>query len=138
VGRGGLGPRQRQALCIVHANGRITVAELADALGLSARRTRDVITSLRMHRLVTITREQIGTQASGLPVNGLVVWTASALFDRDADRWSAGIQARAIALSAQAARERASRCPCCGQQVPLSVPTGPRRRFAPSGPLSAS
>jgi hypothetical protein len=78
----------------VNAQGRVTVAELADALGLSDRRTREVITSLRVHRLVAVTCEQIDTQASGLPVNGLVVWTGS-------------IQAQAIALSEQAASERA-------------------------------
>jgi hypothetical protein len=131
---GGLGPRQREALGIVNAQGRVTVAELADALGVTARRTREVIASLRLRRLVAVTRERIGTQASGLPVNGLVVWTASALFARDADRVTADLQARAIALSERAARERASRCPCCGQ---LTVPTGSRRRFAPVGPLSS-
>jgi transcription initiation factor IIE alpha subunit len=106
-------------LDVVNAKGHATVAELADALDLSDRRTRDVIASLRLHRLVMVTREQIRTQVSGLPVNGLIVWTAAALDDRDADRWSAGLQAQAIARSEQAALDYQSRCPCCGQQVPL-------------------
>jgi predicted ArsR family transcriptional regulator len=129
-----LGPQQRRLLDLVAAAPQgLTVSELSRELDLTPRRCHQVVDSLRDRHLVTTTREQIGQQrGSGLPVWGVVAWTKRNLFERDADRWSASIEARAIARGAEAAREWATRrstphCRCCGQVLPsgLSLPTGP-------------
>ena len=98
---------------------------------LKPHRARRVVASLRARRLVEVTRERVGTQPSGLPVHGLVVWSARALFDRDADRYFADVNERRREQDERAAW----RCPTCHQPLPLSGPAGQRRRFVPGGSL---
>ena len=124
-----LGETQLALLDVLGASGRLTVAELAERLGLAPRRCRKVVRSLAARRLLDLSRQQIGTQSSGLPIHGLVVWSVRAAFRRDADRATAARYAERLALTSAACAEHEARpvlCPRCGQPWPrgLSVPPG--------------
>jgi predicted ArsR family transcriptional regulator len=121
---------QRRLLDLVAGQGEgLTVAAVAGRLGLSERRARTVVASLAHRRLVATTVERIGTQPSGRPVHGLLVWNWGALDDAEFLRFNqrryARIQAETAAAIAEhearmaewAERIAARRCPCCGRPL---------------------
>lgn len=127
----GLGPQQTALLELLpRRHDGVTVAVIAERLGLTERRARFLVASLAERGLVAVTVERVGTQPSGRPIPGNVVWSLSAFDDEEFRRYNERhyleVVLPATRKSIREHEERATRCPCCGQAMlpRLSVPFG--------------